>query len=337
MVSLVSCQSAKGAVDIGMTVHFRGADAASIERQFDVMADMNVRWVRVDVGWAWIERDPGRPDWAYTDKIVSEAAERGMRVLAVLAFTPAWARASVPGHSGVTPRHRPADLSDFARFARVAAQRYVPLGVRSWEVWNEPNIRHFWPPRPDADEYGQLFRAVAEAIRGVDPQTTILIGGLSPRYESSPTEISPVDYLEQLYANGTAQLADAIGVHPYSFPAMPADEDQRMDGGFGDLRALRDVVAGHGDAGKHIWITEFGAPTGTGRHSVSEEDQAAALLQARELLEKWKWSGPLIYYELVDGGSDPSDVAENFGVLRDDLEPKPAAVALIEAGSDTGG
>jgi hypothetical protein len=298
---------------------------------------MDVRWVRVDIGWAWIERERGRPDWAYPDKIVSEATARGMNVLAVIAFTPEWARSSIPGHSGITPQHRPADPSEFARFAQAVAERYAPLGVHSWEVWNEPNIRHFWPPRPDADEYGSLFRSVAEAIRKVDQKATLLIGGLSPRYDSSPTEVSPMEYLTQLYLNGTAQLADAVAVHPYSFPAMPADAEQRMVGGFGDLPAVRDVMVRYGDIGKRIWITEFGAPTGTGRHSVSEEDQAAALLQARELLGYWKWSGPLIYYELADGGTDPADVSQNFGVLREDLDPKPAAIALIEAASDTGG
>ncbi|KUI43262.1 beta-galactosidase [Mycobacterium sp. IS-1590] len=332
---VLSCQSSPKPVQIGMTVHSRGADAANIERQFDIMTDMNVKWVRVDIGWAWIETERGQFDWAYTDKVVSEATAHGMNVLAVLATTPAWARSSVPGHSGISAYSRPVRLSSLADFARIAAERYAPRGVHSWEIWNEPNMRKFWPPRPDAGEYGALFRAIAEVIRSVDPAATLLIGGLSPRYDLSPTETSPVDYLEQLYRNGSAQLADAVAAHPYSFPAMPMESPQRMIGGFKDLPALYDVMAKHGDGRKKIWITEFGAPTGTGQYAVSENDQAASIVQAREQLERWDWSGPLIYYELVDGGTDLNEPEENFGVLRDNLEPKPAAIALMRAASGT--
>jgi hypothetical protein len=85
----------------------------------------------------------------------------------------------------------------------------------------------------------------------------------------------------------------------------------------------------HGDGRKKIWITEFGAPTGSGPYAVSDEAQATAVLQARRQVQKWDWAGPLIYYELVDGGTDPTDVEQNFGVLRVDLSPKPAADALM--------
>lgn len=314
-----------------MTVHVRGADAAGIERQFELMAQMKVRWVRVDVGWAWIERERGQFDWSYPDKIVSEATARGMNVLAVLAFTPPWARSSVPGHSGATPYHRPVDLSDLASFARIAAERYVPRGVGSWEIWNEPNIRRFWPPRPDAREYSALFRVAAETIREVDPGATLLIGGLSPKYASSPGEISPTEYLEQLYDSGAAQLADAVAAHPYSFPAMPTAKTERMIGEFTDLPELHAVMKRRGDGRKKIWITEFGAPT-RGPNAVSEKDQARSVVKAREQAARWDWAGPLIYYELVDGGNSARD-EDSFGVLREDLTLKPAATALIRAAS----
>jgi hypothetical protein len=332
----LACQaSAPGKrTDIGMTVHYRDADAASIERQFDLMAGMHVKWVRVDLDWAWMEKEQGQIEWAYPDKVVEEAKDRGMNVLCVLASTPAWARTSAPGNSATTPYSRPTQLSDLGNFVRTAAQRYSSRGVHNWEVWNEPNIKLFWPPQPDAQEYGNLFRVVATAIRGVDPQATILTGGLSPRYDLAPTEVAPTDYLAQLYENGTAQLADAVAIHPYSFPAMPMSTSQRnIIGSFKDLPSLHALMESHADAKKKIWITEYGAPTGTGPNSVSEKEQAAALLQARDQFGRWDWSGPLIYYELVDGGSNAAENGENFGVLHQDLAPKPAADALMNSPS----
>lgn len=326
-----ACGAPEPGHEIGMTVHFRGADQPAITRQFDLMAEMNVTWVRIDIDWSVIESEQSNLDWTSVDTLLDEALARGMKVLAVVAFSPPWSRPSTADPSPDAKQARPDDAASFANFARVAAQRYTSRGIHSWEIWNEPNTSKFWPPRPDAVEYGALFRVAVEAVRGVDPDATVLIGGLSPKFDEPQAEIAPTDYLEQLYDVGAAQLADGIAVHPYSFPALPMDSTQRMIGGFKDLPALRAVMDRRGDAAKKIWITEFGAPTGTAPNAVSEDDQAAALLQARAQVDSWDWAGPLMYYELVDGGTDPNDAEQNFGVLREDLSPKPAAQALIAA------
>lgn len=318
---------------IGMTLHLRGADAATVKREFDLMAAMNVSWVRIDVDWSAVEPRRGKFQWESTDLLVREAVAHNMNVLVMLGFTPAWARSADTKSLSYPSHARAKDLAAFGAFASTAAARYAPLGVRSWEIWNEPNTAKFWPARPDADEYGALFRTAATAIRGVDSRATLLIGGLGPQYDTPGAEIPPAQYLDQLYGNGAAQLADGIAVHPYSYPHLPMDPQQRQEGGFADLPELQAVMAGHGDGDKLIWITEFGAPTGTSVNAVSEEQQAAILLAARQQVAQWNWAGPLVYYELVDGGTDPSDGEQNFGVLRKDLSPKAAALALME--SDT--
>ncbi len=316
---------------IGMTLHLRGADAATVKKEFDLMSEMGVTWVRIDIDWSAVQPKRRSLYWAPTDLLVNEAVAHQMSVLATIAYTPDWARSTTSRLLSDPTHARPTNLSDFANFASIAAQRYAPLGVHCWEVWNEPNTAKFWPTSPDAAEYGQLFRAVATAIRGVDSRATLLIGGLSPQYDGSAAEVPPTVYLEQLYANGTAQLADGIAVHPYSYPNLPTDPAQRQVGGFVDLPALQTVMTNHGDGDKKIWITEFGAPTGTSVNAVSEQDQAAILLQARQQVAQWDWVGPLMYYELVDGGTDPTDGEQNFGVLRADLSLKAAAQALIDA------
>lgn len=326
----ISCGAVDPPVEIGMTLHLRDSDATAIERQFELMADMDVQWIRVDIDWSVVESERGQYDWSFSDKVVEQAAARGMDVLAVLGFTPQWARPSSTSTAETARYSRPERLSDWAVFAQAAAERYAPRGVHAWEIWNEPNTSKFWPPRPDVNEYGHLFWVAADAIRSVDPEATLLIGGLGPKFEEPEAEVPPVEYLQLLYANGAAKHADGIAAHPYSFPSLPTDVDQRMLGGFRDLPELHAVMHRNGDGQKKIWITEFGAPTGTGPHAVSEQDQAAALLEAREQLAAWDWSGPLIYYELVDGGPDLSDTEQNFGVLHEDLSPKPAAEALLD-------
>lgn len=324
----LSCQAQAQPVEIGMTVHSRGADTAAIREQFDVMAAMNVTWVRVDIDWSVAEAERGQYNWDYPDTIVTEAAARGMKVLAVISSSPGWARPSTQG--GSDNRYaRPEHMSEWASFTRAVTERYASRGVHAWQIWNEPNASKFWPPRPDHNEYGTLFWVAAEAIRDIDQQATILIGGLAPKFHVPDAEIAPSIYLEHLYQNGAVKLADGIAVHPYTYPVLPTGTPQRAIDGFKDLPGLRAVMAKHGDGGKKIWITEFGAPTGTAPWAVSDNAQATALLQARRQVAKWDWAGPLIYYELVDGGTDPTDAEQNFGVLRQDLSPKPSADALM--------
>lgn len=327
--AISACQSSSE-VEIGMNLHRRGDDAATVKRQFDLMAAMNVTWIRVDVDWSATEPEQGQLDWESSDLIVDEATSRGMNVLIVLAYTPDWARSTATTGSSPVSHSRPLDFTRYATFARTAAQRYAPRGVHNWEIWNEPNSTKFWPPHPDADEYGALFRAAMTAIRRVDPKAGLLIGGLTPKSDESTT--SPTDYLERLYSNGTAQLADAVAFHPYSTPALPFISEHST-GGFKDLPALHSVMDRHGDGGKKIWITEFGAATGTSPNAVSGQGQAKALTRARHLAGNWDWSGPLMYYELVDGGTDLKDEEQNYGVFRVDLSPKPAAIELTNDAS----
>ena len=311
--------------EIGMMVQLLHSDHATVTREFDMMSEMHVKWVRADFFWPVIEAEPGEFDWSYSDEIVKEATARRMSVVAVLSHTPEWARG--PGTTNDNP---PTDVADFAAFARVAVARYASQGVHIWEIWNEPNSSVFWKPRPDPDHYGELFRASAPAIRTLDPTATVLTGGLTPgTTEEDRSRISQLAFVEQLYANGAAQLADAIAVHPYTFPRLPADTGAPVVGGINEMPQLHQLMEHRGDGAKKVWITEFGAPTGNSRAAVSEDDQARTITQARKLVQGWTWAGPLIIYELRDGSTDPAVEGDNFGMVRRDYRLKPAGKTLI--------
>lgn len=312
--------------ELGMCIDISNADEATVRREFDLMAAMKVTWIRADFDWSWIEFHRGRFNWEYPDRVVREASARGMKVVALLDYTPQWAR-----QPGTTSHVPPEQVSDYANFARAAAARYAPLGVRTWEIWNEPNTSDFWQPRPDPKRYGELFKAAVSAIRAVDPGATLLTAGLTRGADSADgTTISQTTFLERLYADGAAQLSSAIAIHPYSFPWLPTQHNPALVGGFNELPLVHDLMARHGDAAKKVWITEFGAATGSVFGAVSATDQAATVMQSRRQVQFWDWTGPLIYYELRDAGTDRSDLQQNFGLVRHDLTLKPAAKALMD-------
>ncbi len=79
----------------------------------------------------------GMDGWCRTDRIVAGARSRGLSVLGLVTYSPSWA-------SGTKRLHgEPRSPDDFARFAAAAVARYAPVGLHTWEVWNEPNIAGF--------------------------------------------------------------------------------------------------------------------------------------------------------------------------------------------------
>ncbi len=138
-----------------------------------------------------------------------------------------------------------------------------------------------------------------------------------------------------MYANGAKGYFDALSVHPYCYPAMPDDTTTGSWNTFQRLPLVHDVMAANGEAGKQIWLTEYGAPTGTGTDAVSETKQAEMLVAGLTTAAAWSWTGPLFYYGGRDRGTDLADREQNFGYVRSDFSSKPAHSALVAALSGT--
>ena len=296
----------------------RGSDD-DLARDLDLVADSGASWVRFDFEWTSAEPERGRYDWTAIDRVVRAAHERDLRVLATLAYTPEWARP--PG--ATSDKFPPADPATFAAFAEAAARRYAPRGVHHWEIWNEPNIVQFWAPRPDPEQYADLLRGASTAIRAADPEATIISAGLSPAADREDGRgISPRTFLGRLYDAGAGPDFDAVGMHPYAFPygvRRVAEWNQ-----FQTMPETHRVLVERGDGHKKIWMTEFGAPTGTAEAAVTEAEQVEMIRLGWEVWATWDFAGPMFWYSARDSGDDGGEVEENFGLVRRDRRPKPA-------------
>lgn len=294
----------------------RGSDD-DLERDLDLIADSGASWIRFDFEWTSAEPEQGRYDWAAIDRVVRAAHERDLRVLATLAYTPKWARP--PG--ATSDKFPPKDPSTFAAFAEAAARRYAPRGVHHWEIWNEPNIVQFWAPQPDPQAYAELLRGAASAIRAADREATILSGGLSPSADREDGRgISPRTFLGRLYDAGARPDFDAVGMHPYAFPyGVRAVGEWNQ---FQTMPATHRVLVDRGDGHKKIWMTEFGAPTGTADAAVTEAQQVEMIRLGWEEWSRWDFAGPMFWYSARDSGDDEDDVEENFGLVHRDHRPK---------------
>ncbi len=303
----------------------RDQDDARLAGDLDAMVALGAEWIRLDIAWSVVEPEPGRFEWSGSDRLIDAAHERGLEVLALLAYSPAWARPP-----DTTDKAPPNDHQQFARFVTEAVSRYGQRGVDAWQIWNEPNSALFWEPRPNPQAYGDLLRTSVSAVRSIDPEAIVVSGGLAPAVER-PDEgwRSPEAFLSELIDTGALADVDAVGVHPYSFPAHPLDQETVEWNTFLKLPSLHQLLEQSAAGPDRIWITEYGAPTGDHARSVSEADQATLLLAGLDAARQWPWLGPVFLYALRDFRHDPGDLEWNYGILTPDGTPKQAWVDLL--------
>ncbi len=136
-------------------------------------------------------------------------------------------------------RTTPLSQDDQASFASYAAglARQIP-DLRNFIIGNEPNLNRFWLPQfnPDgtdaaAPAYLSLLYRTYTALKGVDSETRVFGGAISPRGIDRPgtgrDTHSPTAFIQDL---GTAYRAsglsgpvmDALAIHPYPENSMIA-------------------------------------------------------------------------------------------------------------------
>ncbi|GAA4669892.1 hypothetical protein [Nocardioides nanhaiensis] len=315
---------ARGATDIGFSPGFDilYQPEAELHRDLAAMRALGMRRLRVDLSWAFVERQRGRYDWSANDRVFGAARAAGLQVLAVVGYAPSWATSSAG-----TP-----DAAGFADFVSAAARRYGPT-VAAWEIWNEPNLERFWDA-PDPEGYARLVAAAAPRLAALDPAAAVVVGSLAPAVDARDgSQISPETFLRRFYAALPRPLPrglfDAVSVHPYSYPALPAGDEEWNT--FARLPEIREVMVQAGDSRSRVWLTEYGAPTGTSDRAVSTGLQSRMLVEAVREARRLPFVSALYLYSYRDAGSSPGDPEANFGVVRADGGAKPALAALRRA------
>ena len=252
------------------------------------MSDTGIGWVRFSA--AWRGEQPTAPlegaatyDFQFLDQAVATLAAEGMPMEITLTTTPVWA-ADGTDPEGCTANIRPKSevFGDFAAYAAAVAQRYGPDGdfwdehsgpradLRSIEIWNEPNLNAAWCPEPQPEEYADMFVLAAKAIHAVEPDVTVVTGGLSSVFDDLGTSATGLDanvFMERAMSHNPelGKLADAIGFHVYAADVDGVEElVARFREGL-DRLGLKQVP---------IEVNEVGWPTEGPAYPVAEEKRA---------------------------------------------------------------
>jgi len=275
----------------GVEIHF----TRTTKQELDHIAHTGVKWVRMDMFWHTVERELGTYDFSEYDALVASMEARDISIVFILDY-------GNPLYDQGFPPTSPGGQVAFARFAATAARRYRDRGIM-WEIWNEPNLDHFWTPQANAEDYARLALRTALAIRQADPAAFVVAPALAG-YEWA--------FWNTVGSMGLFNRLDAITVHSYG-----VHEPESILQPYLTLRAL---INRYSPAWKiPVLSGEWGFSTTQGGMSEGQ--------QAQYLTRQWLFNlahdiNLNIWYDWHDDGADPHDPEHHFGIVRHDYTAK---------------
>jgi hypothetical protein len=274
----------------------------------------HVRWVRLGVYWQTIEPQPGQLDWSRYDALLQRAQQAQMNVLGVLGYATRWSNRAPADALGDLTRNPPADDTAWLRYVSNVVQRYQGQ-IHTWEVWNEPDLPHFWGGTPA--EYAHLLAITYTTIKSLDPTATVVLGGLG-------------------FHDFEGQVPDEFLVNILNDPAYPAGHyfDVASIHHFGStdqaiqrLTLLRTRLNEAGLGDRPVWITETGQasdPELTYAPDFAGLDGQAAWLRLMLPTLVGLGADRVFWFQLYDSGDDD----RGLGLLDQRLRPRPVFAAL---------
>jgi polysaccharide biosynthesis protein PslG len=190
-----------------------------------------------------------------TDMIVGDAARERLTVLPTVLYTPSW-DANDNANGIATPRKS----APYAAYLTALIGRYGPRGsfwranpgipklpIRSWQIWNEPNLSYYWK-QPFASTYVSFLRTAHDAVRKADRGAKIILGALTNTAWKS---------LGQIYrVKGAKRQFDVVAVN--GFTRIPANVMLFM-------LFVRHAMSRFGDGAKPLLATEISWPSAKGQ------------------------------------------------------------------------
>ncbi len=218
-----------------------------------------VQLLRVTFHWNVIELAPNNFDFALYDTYVLDAAKHNITFLPVLFNAPkllleeASGVRVLPSSLATTPTWpagRACWLTATAPTARSgrANPAVTPRPITAWQIWNEPNLKLYWPPKSNARQYLEHApHRRAPPSKAKDPNAEIVTAGMPDSRLSSAIRLAP--YLKSLYKGGGTSAFDTLAINSYA--VSPKFLGKLMN----TTRKLANRIGGRSDK---LWITEVG-------------------------------------------------------------------------------
>ncbi len=251
--------------------------AVFTEKLLEKAAGIGIKWARVSVNWSTIEDDTGNYHWQYLDDIVDGLKKRKIEPYICI-------HGGHPVHTEkLPPVSSESGMQAWLQFVETMVQQYNGK-VRYWEIWNEPNYKSFWKPKPDAAQYVELVQKTSPLIQKNIPDA-VIIGGSMARFD--------IPFARKMFALGIDSLINVITYHPYN--AMPEGYLQKIAypvhtphwymRSSNPLSELQNLISEHNNKIVY-WQGECGYPSGLNSHGWQGTGPWGENIQAKWLLRR---------------------------------------------------
>lgn len=236
----------------------KGEDLDEVAEDFALMQELDVTTWRGSFGWDDYEPARGKYDFTWLHDFAELAKRVGIELRPYIGYTPAWAaRGGGDAAAWNDPPKRIDDWYDFVYNLASAMRRH--RNIRSFEIYNEENVRLWWDGT--TAEYNQVLLRGAAAIREANPGMEVLLGGLV---------FPDVEFIKETCAAfDNAGSFDIVPLHAYPETWTPetVTVENYLDAQY---RTFTDTVKTDCQ-NEPIWINEAGFATAAGK---TERDQA---------------------------------------------------------------
>lgn len=315
-LALLACLSSAPAVHaepafiVGVGTHLMNYNRP-LHKPLMLTAEAGFNSVRDDIFWSTAEFAPYHlritPQWR---NYLRTAQERNLSRVAILGY-------STYFHDNAKPRTQKV-MKPFLNYVDYVT-RQLGNRVSFYEIWNEWDLEAP-KDRQLALDYVRLVQKTAPVIRkntrsAIGPQAKILAGAVTPGGMDS-------GFADPLIESGALDLVDGLSVHPYAHCA--ANDGNTPEAWVRWLAGYEQHIRQKARRAVPIYLTETGWPSHQGACGKSETTQALYMARLYFLARTVPNVKGMWWYDLYNDGPDRRDQEHNFGLLNEDLSPKPA-------------
>jgi len=273
---------------LGVSSHMRQGAGDDAERnfEFETYKGFGQFLVREDYHWHNIEPLKGEFHFETVETQVALAKQNGVKITAMLAYEVGWA--APDGTSSINP-------DDYANYAGKTAEHFC-ADIKTYEIWNEPDLPNFWHPAPDPEHYGKMLVAAYGKIKAACPDALVLFGGQSSFSHETGERWWFMNEVAKTVPN-LCDYFDILALHPYAAAQRPSPESDfqltekiAFQSQSAMTKIAKDNLAALGCGDKPIWFTEMGWPSYEISEKVVGEYLARSVLLAiRDGVDAYFW------------------------------------------------
>jgi hypothetical protein len=209
-------------------------DYADFQAYKSYLGPLGIPFIRLQGGWAKTEKEKGKYNFKWLDKIIDDALAQGVQPWLELSYgNPIYKGGGQPTLAGGIPT---------SEEGLQAWDRYQGR-ITYWEIWNEPDISK----TITAEDYARFYVRTAAIIKKHQPDAVLMAIGLAGISRDEYVDT----FLSYLKAQNKLDQVDIITYHGYA--ARPEDSYQHVS-------RLRELAQSY-DPGIDLWQGENGAPS----------------------------------------------------------------------------